>query len=303
MYSSHSSILYCDVHNYQIYSLDRALIWKSASPFSLTRSIENAKRMEFDGPVVYIGDIFDGSNFSHFLFDHMTRLGLCIDRHFKNKLCSVDALTFISSGIPTEFHNRVADAVCTVYGLRRKQIVFPNSPTNILSRDAIYWFSDSYEDNIHPAQLMNPSSVGVLRSISDAIAITPGRNKKIYISRADAVHRRVTNESDLIENLSELGFSIFRFSEISLEDQIAAVRGADIIVAPHGMALTICAFIQKMSKVIELFHPCVGTDAYASLCKAMGLKYSFVIGRSSDTAGDFEISIAEVLTEIQQREE
>jgi hypothetical protein len=62
------------------------------------------------------------------------------------------------------------------------------------------------------------------------------------------------------------------------EDQIGLFRNAEIVVAPHGMGLTHIAMGRTLGRVIELFHPEAGTDAYAFIARSAGMHYTHLVG-------------------------
>jgi capsular polysaccharide biosynthesis protein len=64
-----------------------------------------------------------------------------------------------------------------------------------------------------------------------------------------------------------------------LLEQISLVRGADIIVAPHGMGLTHIAFHNGKPLIIELHNTCIGSDSYAFMAHALGFKYHAIMGK------------------------
>ncbi|MFD1303582.1 glycosyltransferase family 61 protein [Methylobacterium marchantiae] len=75
---------------------------------------------------------------------------------------------------------------------------------------------------------------------------------KVYITRRDADRRVMTNEAE-IEALARVrGFDIYEFSAIPLWHQIALMRNAATIMAPHGAGLSHIIFSPPGTKIIEL---------------------------------------------------
>jgi len=74
----------------------------------------------------------------------------------------------------------------------------------------------------------------------------------IYISRRKAVGRRVTNEKELIQKLSRLGFGAYCLEDMTLDEQISLFSQAELIVAPHGAGLTNILWA-KNATIVELF--------------------------------------------------
>lgn len=109
----------------------------------------------------------------------------------------------------------------------------------------------------------------------------PGRSgqSRIYISRALAGRRGLSNEAQIIPLLEARGFVVVHPDAHSFPEQMRILNSADFIVAPHGSALAplaICPPRPNRTKLIELFSKNVydrtapamwyfGTDHYALL--------------------------------------
>ena len=99
---------------------------------------------------------------------------------------------------------------------------------------------------------------------------------KLYISRPAGVRRGISNESELLPLLDARGFQIATMEGTSVKDQAELLSRADVLVSPHGGALTNMLFCRPGIKVVELFgrhvYPfyyglaqCCGHDYYAVL--------------------------------------
>jgi capsular polysaccharide biosynthesis protein len=104
--------------------------------------------------------------------------------------------------------------------------------------------------------------------------------ERIYISRADASHRQVKNETDLINFLIKFGFKSVTLSSMSLVEQISLFSSAKVIVAAHGAGLTNTVFCNPGTKVIEFFSPNYLHPVYWRISNHVGLKYYCFLGES-----------------------
>ena len=120
---------------------------------------------------------------------------------------------------------------------------------------------------------------------SNKNAIGAGNN--VYISRQNAVERRVVNESDVIETLSKHGFESYQLEENTVEENVILFNEADIIVGPHGAGLTDIIFCEK-SRVIELFGSKV-KEPYEQLAETLGLQYESL--RCTPQSTDIQVNI------------
>lgn len=118
---------------------------------------------------------------------------------------------------------------------------------------------------------------------------------KLYISRRDAVHRRVLNEDELLEELTRRGFETITLEGMSLSDQVSRFAASSVIVAPHGAALTNLAFTTA-PKLVEL-HPRddYGRAFFMTMCLGLGGQYARVVGENCTPTSDYEIPVDHVL--------
>lgn len=105
---------------------------------------------------------------------------------------------------------------------------------------------------------------------------------KIYISRAKAARRKISNEEELIPILEKYGYEIVFMEDLSFEVQVKLMRKAKIVVSLHGAGLTNILFMAPETKVVEIRFPGdKHNNCYFSLADALGLDYYYLIGESS----------------------
>jgi len=134
----------------------------------------------------------------------------------------------------------------------------------------------SMRREIRRGSVVSPVACGWLRDRLRRAAterVDPDRfSRRVYISRSDADCRRVANESEVVELLSEYGFEAYRLAEMSVAENIALFSQADIIVGPHGAGLTDIMFAERAS-IIELFRGTDNTRVYFVLAQYLGHQY------------------------------
>jgi Glycosyltransferase 61 len=292
---------------YQVFSREENWFCPSASNRALSRvallkRVQNAQSIETSRDIVIVQDRFPGANFSHFLFDWVTRIGLiCKSRIVDYKNCM-----FAMGGMPGRFEQLVLGALASELGISESQFFFPSEGTLFTGDFRVTWFSDQVESYLHPAQMAHPSSVSLLRRIAARLNTekSGGRPEAVgfplvYISRFDAGRRRVSNELELSASLRALGFESVVLGDLSVERQLALVSGAKHVVAPHGMGLTHISLHPGAPTLIELHNPFHGTDAYALLARAMGFSYQCVVGCPTQNGfDDFQIAVDAVVDAI-----
>lgn len=121
----------------------------------------------------------------------------------------------------------------------------------------------------------------VLRKASASEEAESGLNENgnnVYISRSNAIERRVLNEDEVMDVLSPLGFSRYHLEERSLEANARLFNNTDIVVGPHGAGLTDIIFAEDCT-VLELFGEKV-KQPYQILAETLGLEYEIMYCRA-----------------------
>lgn len=289
-----SADLLVNDRQYVIFDRDTLEFFPGGNPVGLSKLSIPTCIHETNQPTVVLQDQFDCANIAHFYFDS------CL-RAFQYCTFQPEARStalFVLGGAPTEFHELALRALADIFGLAIEQFCFPKETVRIRSTDALYWFSDQAVDG-HPAQNFRPESVNALQQIASRmlanISMPETSPKKIYISRSDASLRRLYNEDEVFHFLASIGFVKITMSELSWTQQIYTLANADIIVAPHGMALALLALNLRRPRVVELFNPLIGSECYALLSRAYGNDYSRLIGEEVDPQKrDFVVDIKDL---------
>lgn len=267
-------------YGYQTYCLKRNAYWPYASSRSIGRSVAMHPAFEIRRPVVICQDQFDCGNIAHFLYDAVPRIiSFCeVFPHVAS-----EAL-FILGGEKADFHVHFLDLLCLQYCLSPDQFYFPPGKININNVESLYYFSDQRKHVVHPLNMCHEFFMLNVRALEKCN--TKLKHSKIFISRADAGNRRLVNEPAITQMLSKRGFVPIVMSEHGVQEQISMLSNAEEIVAPHGMGLSYLLFNRNpMARVLEIFHPHIGSDAYAFVSKASGLRYSHVIGQAEERGG------------------
>ena len=147
-----------------------------------------------------------------------------------------------------------------------------------------------------PTRFDDPESASWLREkLRSSIDYDPNAKRRIYLTRADAKIRRLSNEDEIMPILSSKGFECISAAELSLDDQGRCFAEADLIVAQHGAALANLYFAKAQTKLLEINSaPAFRRGHYWSLSCALDLDYYFESGDQLDTSNiesDFKIDI------------
>ena len=101
-------------------------------------------------------------------------------------------------------------------------------------------------------------------------------HRLIYISRNDALYRKIINEEEVEDYLQEIGFEILQMSELPFLEQVKICAEARIIVGPHGAGLSNTVFCQN-AKILEIFSPSYNVS-FRILANQCGNEYYYLLG-------------------------
>jgi hypothetical protein len=112
-------------------------------------------------------------------------------------------------------------------------------------------------------------------------------NPNIYISRANALSRKVLNEEDVVCALERLGFSCYALEFLAYGDQVQLFSQASFVIGAHGAGF-VNALHSECATLFELFEPSWVKCYYRNLACALGLGYEFMMcdGRESNVVVD-----------------
>jgi hypothetical protein len=125
--------------------------------------------------------------------------------------------------------------------------------------------------------------------------------ERVYISRSRSPRRSMLRELELEKELRGLGFSIVYFEDLDMEQHIAQMRDAQIVVGPHGAGLTHLLWAAPQCRVIELVPSAPpGTNhCYSSLAHGLGFPYLRIRCNPTHDHRVGEIPVTAVLSAVQ----
>lgn len=158
--------------------------------------------------------------------------------------------------------------------------------------------STSFEATRHPMNFLDPVLLHALNYFVD-IALEANSNdaecktKKLYLSRGEGV-RSISNNAEISKILLDKGFSIPDLYAMSFLDQVRLFKSADIIIAPHGSALSNIIFCNEGTKILELFPEGYATNCFGVISLIKKHNYTYLVGcdpkKNTSTVVDFHCS-------------
>jgi len=144
-------------------------------------------------------------------------------------------------------------------------------------RKLMTWSDEMWSGNYIEPAIQNLRSRFLAAIGTDDTSSRPWR--MIYISRAGAKHRRITNEDEVTDRLRQIGFEVLHAEKLSLHEQIRMFSECRLVVAAHGAGLTNTLFMLSGMAVLEIRHPeSTVQNCYFSLASALGINYYYMVG-------------------------
>ncbi|MBD2501515.1 glycosyltransferase family 61 protein [Anabaena azotica] len=189
-------------------------------------------------------------------FDLLKSSGIIVDKYFINCEKSFQRECIEALGIPEE------------------RIIQPQFNTHLQAESLVV---PSLPGKIHYATLR---SCNFLRSIflDEPNYIQPYRY--LYITRTDALTRRVINEQEVLQELAKYGFESLAIEGLTIKEQAELFASAKIIVAPHGAALTNIVFCPKGTLVIEFMPDTYIEKCFQRLAELLSLNYQCLTAKT-----------------------
>ncbi|MGV3558413.1 glycosyltransferase family 61 protein [Larkinella arboricola] len=100
--------------------------------------------------------------------------------------------------------------------------------------------------------------------------------KKIYLLRGQQAKRSLIGEERLVAMLTNLGFTIVNPQGMTVEEQINTLRGAEVVVALHGAALTNIIFCEPQTLIVELRSTHLPPEHYSAIAKTYNFQFKTV---------------------------
>lgn len=227
--------------------------------------------VELPGLTATLAAMASDTNYFHFLLNSVARLA-----YLRASPAIAQPDRYLVSGPVTDF---LADAFA-LFGIDRAQLIG-------LTAGSCY----------RPARLQAPSLVEHPFIVPDHIcaflrdtvlaalppAAGPAR-RRLFIDRSDAPVRRVANLDELRPLLEAFGFEIVRLSGLSLRQQAALFRSAELVLANHGAALSNLVFCAPGTRVLQVLAPGMLEREYRTLSAHGQLRHDYLVAEFATPA-------------------
>jgi capsular polysaccharide biosynthesis protein len=223
-----------------------------------------------DGTVIPIADDIRPLNFCHWLVDWLPRLS------FLGSRATTSSVYVVTTPLIAKFQ-RDSLRMC---GFDESRVIALNEYQAVRARELLV--PSDLRDIPHPIYKGAPWALSWLRSTVGLGSVMEAdqdarRHEKLYVSRADAMRRRVANDAELAAALERFGYRRIELSGASLAEQATRFAYASHIVSLHGAGLSNLAFSMPGTRIIEIFPERYGTPAFYVIAASMECPYSTYI--------------------------
>lgn len=239
---------------------------------------EPAETRTLDAGLMMFG--LQSKNYGHWLLEFVPRM-----LWFNDPACPADFPICIDDHMP-ETHRQIVELLD-----ERDRPILPLSAQATRFRElgvapvpTFFPFDSRPGMPVYDAIWPKDVLAGMRRALLDKIA-THGADirptgRRIFLSRRNFTQRQLVNESEIIDDLTRLGFEVLHPEQLSFIDQIALYHSADVIVGSASSALTNCIFCNPQARVIALIHEnrSFNFRGYASMIESSGARLLFVRG-------------------------
>ena len=124
------------------------------------------------------------------------------------------------------------------------------------------------------AEFVQPQLLSALQRVaSERMPVKRVNSKNIYISRKNTAKRCWPDENFLENLMYNEGFSVIKFEELKIFEQLDVMLNAEIVVGRHGAGLANICFSKKNLQIIEIFDRAHFNACYSSMAAALNHKY------------------------------
>lgn len=229
--------------------------------------LEELPPLESMGGTVAVLSGLSGNVYFHWMVDILPRIGILqqqginleeIDWFLINSVARpFQQETLERLGIPK---SKILESDRHPY-IQAEKLIVPSYPATV------GWVTPQvieFQRNLFASAIDSPSSA------------TPER---IYITRKTAKYRRLLNEAEVTDYLSQYGFVNVELETLSVAEQARLFSQAKVIVAPHGAGLTNLLFCQPGTLVVELLCPSYVQPYYWVIAQRLKLQHYYILGQ------------------------
>lgn len=196
--------------------------------------VDSEQLDKVDEDVVFGGVAY--SHFGHFLVETLNRLWWVVENKlFDKKVVFVKEKKFDASFL----------TLVELVGIKKENIIYLDKATKFktiqVPDQSLYYYNYFYKEYVYPYQAIMEN-------------VTPGKDRKIYLSRTQFKKKDIINEEYFEDFYRNLDYKIVYPEQIDIREQISIISGANEIVSTIGSVSHLLLFAKKNTKVVTLLR-------------------------------------------------
>ncbi len=114
--------------------------------------------------------------------------------------------------------------------------------------------------------------------------------RKVYISRAKAPSRKISNEAELLPHIKAVGFEVVYAEELSFAEQVKLFNETSVLLAIHGGGMANIVFMQPFTKIFEIRAADISANplCYWRLANILNLEWDYFAANELGEKSNFE---------------
>jgi capsular polysaccharide biosynthesis protein len=209
-------------------------------------------------------------NYGHWLVDCGTIIAMA------SSLGLTDGMSIVIGRYDNPAMEKVVRCTLEEFAWRSEVLIHPDE--EVWEFDSLWYFTPLHV----PPLFKLPSGLQALRThflASLGTAHSPSR--KLFISRGNRLPRRLLNENELLGILVKSGFELVYPERLSLRQQAALFREAQVVVGVKGAALTNAMFMSPGSAAVVLSPADFPDPFFWDICGQFDVGYLELFGRAT----------------------
>jgi hypothetical protein len=118
------------------------------------------------------------------------------------------------------------------------------------------------------------------------------KTRRLFVTRRQAVTRRVLNEAAVSALLARYGFENVELSELSFREQVELFHQAEIVVGPHGAGLSSIVFSGDI-RLVVFYATQLPLNHWHTLARGLGQEHYFLLSNVGED-DNFAVDTAEL---------
>lgn len=233
------------------------------------------------GAVSSVIPCFHG-NFWHWMIDGLPRMELLA------QAMKGEPLTIVAPTSLNEYQRTTLESVTPP----NFSIQYLDGETWV-SADRLLWASmvSQLEMGMLPRRYYDTIRRGIFERFG--LPATHTKSERIYISRAGAQHRKISNEDAFCALIEPYGFRRVLLEKLSFQEQVALFHKAEYVIGPHGAGLGTMVFSGD-APVIALYSNREPPSYFHSMACGMGQPHHFVCHDGQSEEDSFDANLPAV---------